>query len=81
MNFRKQSYNNKNSFFLGFAERVRHGLERVQASEEEEGPQRAQAAVVGLLPLLPGKRKTTDHLFKFIQLKRENQRNHFISSL
>jgi hypothetical protein len=53
--------------FLGFAERVRHGLERVQASEEEEGPQRAQAAVVGLLPLLTGKRKTTDHLFKFIQ--------------
>jgi hypothetical protein len=38
----------------GFPERVRRGLERVQAAEEEEGPERAETAALCLLPLFAG---------------------------
>ena len=40
--------------FAGFQKRVRQCVEPVQAAEEEEGPQRAKAAAVRLLPLLSG---------------------------
>ena len=43
------------SCFPGFQEAVRQRPERVQASKDQEGPERTQAAPVGLLPFLTGK--------------------------
>ena len=39
----------------GLQEGVRHRPKRVQTSEDQEGPERAEAAVISLLPILTGR--------------------------